>query len=110
MRLNVPVGLFYRRAAGKRLDYWTKAVNGWCDIALESDVNDNFKANLAELRVIKAQIEALNISASRIISGKRVRADKVRVRYSFFAPAPVDVPFIVSHYDIPQRPKKNCSS
>ena len=109
--LSFPLGLIYGNAAGKRWRYWSKAGEGWCDVALEPEHINNLEipdaaANQGKLRRIKLAVNSSGISTSRIIKGRRIRPDGIEVRYSLFAPAPASLPFVVSHYDPPQRPEK----
>jgi hypothetical protein len=109
--LNIPLTLFYGRAAGKLWNSWSRAASGWCGVALESEnIKDqdrlDAKENRRELRRIKTVVNQEGIAASRIMKGSRVRPDGIKVRYSLFAPEPTGLPFVVSHYDPPQRPAK----
>lgn len=109
--LSFPLGLIYGRAAGDRWSCWSKAAEGWCDVALEPKHIENpertdMEEKYRELGRIKLAVNNTGISTSRIIKGKRTRSDGITVRYSLFAPMPVGLPFVVSHYDPPQRPEK----
>jgi hypothetical protein len=109
--LSFPLGLIYGNAAGERWRAWSKAGEGWCDVALEPDhIHDQEMPDAAEnrriLRRIKSAVNNAGISTSRIIKGRRIRPDGMKVRYSLFAPVPSGLPFIVSNYDPPQRPEK----
>ncbi|UHA73196.1 VOC family protein [Paenibacillus sp. 481] len=119
--LSFPLGLIYGRAAGQRFKYWSKCTEGWCDVALEPErvssiemlngehpngEHPNAEYNRKELEDIQLAVRQLGMPTSRIINGKRTRPDGNLVRYSLFAPKETELPFIVSHYDPPQRPKK----
>jgi hypothetical protein len=109
--LSIPLALMYGRAAGKLWSYWSGATEGWCDIALEPQCANGSEGsdacgNRRELQRIRREINHREIMASRVIRGRRVRPDGTKVRYSLFAPDPVELPFIVSHYAPPQRPKR----
>ena len=98
--LSLPFGLVYGRAAGKRWIHWNKCSKGWCDVALEPTESTK------DLRKIKLAINQAGISTSRIVHGKRIRPDGLKVKYSLFCPYTVNLPFVVSEYNPPQRPEK----
>lgn len=98
----LPFGLRHGRAAGQRLAWWAKAPPGWCDVALEPQVYP--QANPLELTPVRQWLQTLAINRSRIIRGRRIDAQGTAVHYRFLAPAPVTLPFIVSHYQPLQRP------
>ncbi len=104
--LSVPFGLIYGQAARKRLAYWSRHPEGWCDIALASTNELKEAINTNELTQIELTVNQAGISTSRIIHGHRVRPDGLKVKFSFMATEPVGLPFLVSTYDPPQRPKK----
>jgi|GEM_PF-1169542 len=109
--LRHPLGWFYGQAAGSRWHSWSEADKGWCDVALEPVRNalperSGAEANRQELQRVREEAERLGIAASRIMNGKRVRPDGQIVKYSLFVPKPAGLPFVVSHYDPPQRPDR----
>ncbi|WP_035242671.1 VOC family protein [Desulfobacter vibrioformis] len=110
--LSVPIGLFYGKAAGKRLAYWARHPEGWCDIALEpkkekrGDNPDQCVAIQNDLESIKAAVTRAGIPTSRIIQGQRTRPDGLKVKFSFMATEPIGLPFLASPYDPPQHPEK----
>ncbi|MBD8499356.1 VOC family protein [Paenibacillus arenosi] len=109
--LSLPLGVFYGRGAGKRFKHWSSLSEGWCDVALEPARNPNVEMlsaqrNRMELQEIRQTMNHSGIPTSRIINGKRIRPDGSMVRYSLFAPNETGLPFMVSHYDPPQRPKR----
>lgn len=103
--VGVPLGLVYGQAARRRWFHWAAAPEGWCDVAMEpaEEAEENTARAFGQLRA--AVVEA-GISTSRVIKGKRTRRDGSKVRYRFFAPDPVGLPFVVSAYDPPQRPER----
>ncbi len=112
--LGPPLGLAFGAAAAKRWTHWSRASQGWCDVALELEPADRTKeaasgaqiANRQDLKAIRTSMNQSGLPTSRIINGSRTRPDGVKVRYSLFTPEPVDLPFVVSAYDPPQRPGK----
>jgi len=110
--LSLPLGLVYGWAAGKRWAHWSRSSEGWCDVALEPADKKNESTqgagteNVQDLTAIKQAINQAGVSTSRVINGKRIRPDGLKVKYSFFSPEPVGLPFVVSAYDPPQRPEK----
>lgn len=110
--LSLPFGLVNGWAAGKRWAHWARSSEGWCDVALEpADIKNETTQgagieNVKDLTTIKQTINQMGVSTSRVINGKRIRPDGLKVKYSFFSPEPVGLPFVVSAYDPPQRPEK----
>lgn len=107
-----PLGWIYGRAARKRWTYWSKSSAGWCDVAMEpeeriSEAGHGSGADrIRELEAVRSTVNKAGISTSRLIHGRRTRPDGWKVKYSLFAPEPIGLPFVVSTYDPPQRPKK----
>ena len=99
--LRLPIGLVFGKAIGKRLAYYSRSSEGWCDVALEPAEMQNIQ----DLKAIKSVINKAGIPTSRIINGKRTRPDKLKVKYSLFMPNSVGLPYVAS-YDSPQRPEK----
>lgn len=110
--LRLPIGLVFGKAIGKRLAYYSRFSEGWCDVALEpADKNNENEQeaemqNIQDLKAIKSAINKAGISTSRIINRKRTRPDKLKVKCSLFIPNSVGLPFVTSGYDSPQRPEK----
>ena len=109
--MKYPFSWFLGKAAGKRWEYWFDCPHGWCDIALET-YRENYEVppaadfNYQELIKVKSTFDNLGLNASKVIKGGRTKPDGEKVKYSFFAPEAVGLPFVLSHYDPPQRPKK----
>lgn len=101
---SLPFGLRHGRAAGQRLAWWAKAPAGWCDVALEPRVY--LAATPLELTPIRQWLKTMAIKGSRVVRGRRVDPQGTSVHYRFFAPTPVTLPFIVSHYQPLQRPER----
>ena len=100
--LAVPLTLLKGRAAGSRWKKWGNAPEGWCDIALEP----THEAQAFDLTAIRKTLLSEGLSPSKTIKGKRVRPDGQKVHYSFISVSPCSLPFVVSLYDPPQRPKQ----
>lgn len=99
--MQFPLTLFKGNSAGKRWLKWINSAQGWCDIALEPiDEKRAF-----DMLGIRKKLASKGIKNSKIINGKRVRPDGEKVNYNFMATYPDSLPFIVSQYDPPQRPK-----
>ena len=99
--LFYPFAMLKGKAATKRFHKWAKHPEGWCDIAIEP-AN---KENVFDLSEYQKQLQAQNVSCSKIIPGKRVKPNGELVTYSFMLLEPEYLPFLVSHYNPPQRPK-----
>lgn len=95
--LRWPFGLAFGAAAGDRLARWAKPGEGWRDLAVETDD--------LQLHAVRSDLRAAGISVSRVMKGKRTKQEGQPVRYQFLAARPVDLPFVVSAYDPPQKPK-----
>lgn len=105
---GVLLGLAKGAAAGKRWSAWARAGEGWCDAALEPEaepVNWTAEDNRKQLEQIRMSVKRQGMDVSRLINGARMRPDEIKVRYSLFAPLSTGLPFVVSHYDSPQRPQ-----
>ena len=102
--LSLPFGWRFGRPAGQRLAHWAKAAPGWCDIALEPQLQSP-AAPLA-LEPICTYLQQKGIACSRVINGRRICPQGDTVQYRFIAPYPVNLPFIVSHYHPLQRPER----
>jgi hypothetical protein len=106
-----PLGWIFGRSAAKRWTHWSASSEGWCDVALEpkSYANDNALDSgidrVRKLKEIKQAVHQAGIATSRVIHGRRTRPDGNQVRYSLFTTDPLGLPFVVSTYDPPQRPK-----
>ncbi|MCP3801286.1 VOC family protein [Allokutzneria sp. A3M-2-11 16] len=94
--LRWPVALRFGAGMGKRLHKWSRPGKGWRDLALETDDTD--------LTTTRAQLATRGVDVSRIFRNGRTRPDGRRVRYQMLAPTLVELPFVVSSYDPPQRP------
>jgi hypothetical protein len=91
-----PIVARYGQAAGERIIRWARSSEGWCDTALETDS--------IHLAATRAALVAAGVDLSPVLEGIRTRPDGGTVRYEFLAPLPVQLPFVVSAYDPPQRP------
>ncbi len=99
--LFYPFVLLKGKAAKERWNKWAKHPEGWCDIAIEPAD----KENVFDLSKYQDILQKNKLSCSKIIPGKRIKPNGELVKYSFMLLAPEQLPFLVSHYDPPQRPK-----
>lgn len=106
------LGLMYGSIARKRWHHWSASPAGWCDVALEPTApNKEMTHETGEeygrdLTTIQSTIRQAGIATSRIIHGRRTRPDGLSVTYRLFATEPTQLPFVVSTYHPPQRPKR----
>lgn len=96
-----PFVLLQGKAAKKRWIKWGKHPEGWCDIAIEPANEEN----VFDLSGYQKKLQEQHINCSKIIPGKRVKPNGELVKYNFMLLDPEHLPFLVSHYDPPQRPK-----
>jgi hypothetical protein len=102
--LSVPLSLFYGRSMGKRWMKWYESTPGLCDFALEAIDEEISKPENIER--VRRFIEAQGIKTSKAIFGKRKPPTGEKVTFAFFAPESASLPFVVSAYSIPQKPKQ----
>ncbi|MBB5158994.1 hypothetical protein BJ970_006593 [Saccharopolyspora phatthalungensis] len=96
--LRWPVAARFGLGMGDRLAKWAAPGSGWRDLALETDDTD--------LTATRDRLAATGLPMSRIFRNTRTRPDGERVRYQMSAPRPAALPFVVSSYDPPQRPRR----
>ncbi len=99
--LFYPFIMWNGKGSVKRWKRWYQQPEGWCDIAIEPSVEEN----VFDLFPYQEHLRKLDIGFSKIIKGKRKRPDGDIVRYNLMLLEKEYFPFLVSHYDPPQRPK-----
>lgn len=104
------VGIFYGKGAVDRVKRYTDLSEGWCESVFGSTEYDEFSVdrgnrNLLLLKKKVSDLKKMNISTSKIIKGKRIRADKKKVSYCLVMPCNPEFPMIAGGYSFPQRPK-----
>lgn len=85
-----------------RWDFWRGKTEGLLDFAVEAEDPD--MARIERFETVRSQIEADGIRLSRSWYGSRVNPRGERVEYAFSGLMPVELPFLVSTFNIPQIP------
>lgn len=97
-------GLIYGKAMKKRWDKWCIDKEGMIDFAMEP--SDKKRKDINYFSVIRNELKELNLNPSKIISWKRKNIRQETIRFSYITILPKDLPFMVSEYDIPQKPRE----
>lgn len=105
------IRIIYGKAVAKRWWKWFSAKNKFIDFALEdSDENKTIIRNyknktIVDIESIKESLKESKINFSKTMHWKRTNKNGVRANYSYFVPYNENLPFIVSKYEPPQKPK-----
>ena len=95
-------GLVYGRAMRERWKKWCQDGEGMIDFAVEPDDDERFA--FEKFPCVRREADNMRLSPSRIVSWSRTNIRNEKVRFSYMLVLPSSLPFIVSDYDIPQRP------
>ncbi|MGE7110047.1 VOC family protein [Lysinibacillus sp. NPDC047702] len=102
--IQFPLGILYGRSMRERWVKWMIQREGLIDFAIEG-----YEENIAKqenLNLVRNEINNLGISTSKVLNGRRKKPTGEIVTYGFFSLSPCDLPFVVSAYNTPQRPKQ----
>ncbi|MFT9820535.1 VOC family protein [Lysinibacillus sp. NPDC056185] len=101
--ISVPLGIIYGNSMHERWMKWMDQREGFIDFALEGYKEDIAKQD--NLQVVRKEINNLGIRTSKVLNGRRKKPTGEIVTYGFFSMSPRELPFVVSAYSTPQRPK-----
>lgn len=102
--IQFPLGILYGRSMRERWVKWMIQREGLIDFALEGYEEDIAKQE--NLHLVRNEINNLGICTSKVLNGRRKKPTGEIVTYGFFSLSPCDLPFVVSAYNTPQRPKQ----
>lgn len=102
--IQIPLGILYGRSMRERWVKWMIQREGLIDFALEGCEKDIAKQE--NLHLVRNEIKNLGIHTSKVLNGRRKKPTGEIVTYGFFSLSPCDLPFVVSAYNTPQRPKQ----
>lgn len=102
--IQFPLGILYGRSMRERWVKWMIQREGLIDFALEGYEEDIAKQE--NLHLVRNEIKNLGIHTSKVLNGRRKKPTGEIVTYGFFSLSPCDLPFVVSAYNTPQRPKQ----
>ncbi|MFY0517544.1 VOC family protein [Lysinibacillus sp. UGB7] len=101
--ISFPLGIIYGKSMRERWQKWMVQREGLIDFALEGYEEDIAKQE--NLNLVKRKINNLGIGTSKVLNGRRKKPSGEVVTYGFFSLSPSELPFVVSAYSTPQRPK-----
>lgn len=96
--LRWAVTMRYGKGVTERLDGWARAGQGWRDVAVETDDADLSNA------VVTLRASGLPMSAA--LRRRRTTPDGNVIRWQLSAPQTPSLPFLMSAYTPPQRPRE----
>lgn len=102
--IQFPLGILYGKSMRERWVKWMFQREGLIDFALEGYEEDIAKQE--NLHLVRNEIKNLGIHTSKVLNGRRKKPTGEIVTYGFFSLSPCDLPFVVSAYNTPQRPKQ----
>ncbi|KOY81125.1 VOC family protein [Lysinibacillus macroides] len=101
--ISIPLGIIYGKSMQERWKKWMVQHEGLIDFALEG-----YKEEIAKqdnLDSVRREINNLGIKTSKVLNGRRKKPTGEIITYGFFSLSPIELPFVVSAYSTPQRPK-----
>lgn len=97
-------GLIYGKAMRERWIKWCQDCEGLIDFAIEpSDIR---KQDIRNFKKVRHEVQKKILHPSRVITWSRKNIRGEKVRFSYLPILPKSLPFLVSAYDIPQKPNK----
>lgn len=103
--LSSPVmGLIYGKGMEERWKLWNKRKEGLIDFAVEAYKHQ--EGRISNLGRIRNELIKNGINVSKIMNGTRKNTRGEKVGFGFCGPLPVELPFLVSAFTIPQIPEK----
>lgn len=101
--IGFPLGLIYGASMRARWMKWMTRHEGLIDFALEGSNEEMAKQE--NINVLRRDLNYLGISTSKVLNGRRKKPSGEVITYGFFSLTPSELPFVVSAYSTPQRPK-----
>lgn len=100
---GVLFGLIYGKAMNARWQKWCAKGEGMIDFAIEP--SDAKRLDINNFSVVREEAKKLKLKPGKIITWSRKNIRGNKVYFSYMPILPKELPFLVSGYNIPQRPK-----
>ncbi len=97
-------GLAYGGAMYGRWQKWCTKGEGMIDFALEP--SDPYRIHINHFEEVREEAHKMELKPSKVITWSRKNIKGNKVRFSYLPVLPQSLPFLVSAYDVPQRPKR----
>jgi len=96
-------GLVYGSAMNGRWQKWCTRREGMIDFAMEP--SDSYRLHIDNFKKVREEAKKLELKPGKVITWSRKNMNENKVHFSYLPVLPKSLPFLVSAYDIRQRPK-----
>ena len=97
-------GLIYGKAMKERWKKWCQDCEGLIDFAIEP--SDTHRQDIKNFKQVRKEAQKKILHPSKVITWSRKNIRGEKVRFSYLPILPGELPFLVSAYNVPQKPKK----